>query len=96
MKLLALGVAILVSVLFSKYEVVYLPDAHMDSASAVSCDLVASDPELFSDEFDRFLCEASQDIPYDSLHCFMSSIMLRIIDRDELAPDTNENKGDHI
>lgn len=96
MKLLALGVAIFVSALFSKYEVVYVPDAHMDLASAVSCDLITSDPEMFSDEFDRFLCEASQDIPYDSVHCFMNSIMLRIIDGEKPATEINEKRGDTI
>lgn len=96
MKLLSLGVAILVSALFSKYEIVYLPDMHMDSMSAVHCELIASDPEMFGNEFDRFVCEASQDIPYDSLHCFMRSIMLRVIDGDERETEKNENKGDHV
>ena len=96
MKLLALGAAILVCVAFSKYEVVYLPDTHIDSVFVVNCDFNASDPEMFSNEFDRLLCEASRDIPYDSLGCFMSSIMLRTINRDELETDNKQNKGDHL
>ena len=96
MKLLALGLAVLVSALFSKYEVVYLPDTHIDSVSAVRCDLIASDPEVFSNEFDRFLCEASQDIPYDSVRCFMSAVMLRMIDGSEPETDNNQTRGDQI
>lgn len=95
MKLLALGAAIFVSLVFSKYEIVYLPDMHIDSVSAVRCDVIASDPELFSGEFDRILCEASRDIPYDSVDCFMRSFILRLIDRDARETE-EENTGEII
>ncbi len=83
MKELALGAAMLASVVFSKTEVVFAPDRHIDLAAAGACDFAASDPEFFSEEFDRLLCEAAQAIPYDSLNCFFGSFMLRMIDHGE-------------
>ena len=83
MKELALGAAMLASVVFSKVEVDFAPDSHNGLTSPGACDFTASDPELFSEEFDRLLCETARAIPYDSLGCFFDSFVLRLNGRTE-------------
>ena len=77
MKELVLGATMLVGVAYSKYEIAYAPDIHFEIMSAQNCDDVFADPEQYSGEFERVLCEAKQSIPFDSVHCLMNAIALR-------------------
>ena len=81
MKELVLGATMLVGVAYSKYEIAYAPDIHMNIKSAHSCTELFADPELLSGEFERVLCEAAKAIPYDSVNCLLNAVGLRARNR---------------